>query len=180
MRIPKVLVVYCARTRRTEDVAHAIQNCLEIRGLRCDLEPLRETTAHMGALGSLGSGLEAALGKHAAILPLNHNPEDYDVVVVGTPLGSGSISTTVRLFLEANAERLKSVAVFLTHGDSTSGSAFTQMQELAARPTVAQLEVRENEVAGGEYKRALRPFSDRVAREARLSTAVGGATLAST
>jgi menaquinone-dependent protoporphyrinogen IX oxidase len=166
MTIPRVLVVYCSRTRRTERLAHAICNSLEIRGLRCDSESLHEPINRHGLLGYLVSCIDSALARTRPILPLTHNPEDYDVVIVGSPVWSGSMSTPVRSFLSANAGRLKSVAFFLTHKLPHVDEVFAQMEALAKRPAVARLMVRWPELTSGDYRFELAPFVEKIERAA--------------
>jgi menaquinone-dependent protoporphyrinogen IX oxidase len=167
MTIPRVLVVYYSRTRRTERLAHAICNNLEIRGLRCDLEPLREPIGRHGLFGYLRSVVDAALARTCPILPLTHKPENYDVVIVGTPVWSGSMSTPVRAFLSANAGRLKNIALFLTYKTPRIDEVFAQMEALASRPAIAQLMVRWPELSSGDYKRELRPFVEQIEHAAK-------------
>ena len=169
MTIPKVLVVYYSRTRRTERLAQAIANNLEIRGLRCDLEPLREPITRHGAFGYLRSLVDSSLARTCPILPLNHKPEDYDVVVVGSPVWSGTMSNPVRSFLAASAGRLKNVALFLTHRAPQVQAVFAQMEVLVARPAVAELTVRWPELISGDYKAEVRPFAEQIERAAERS-----------
>jgi menaquinone-dependent protoporphyrinogen IX oxidase len=169
MTIPKVLVVYYSRTRRTERLAHAIGNSLEIRGLRCDLEPLHESITRQGFLGYLRSRVDSALGRTCPILPLTHKPEDYDVVVVGSPVWSGTVSNPVQSFLAANAGRLKNVALFLTHRAPQVAAVFAQMEALIARPAVAELTVRWPELISGDYKLEVRPFVEQIEHAAGSS-----------
>lgn len=171
MLIPKVLVVYYSRTRRTERAANAICNSLEIRGLRCDVEPLREHDDRRGPLGYLRSALDTTFGRPAQLLPMTHKLEDYDVVVVGTPIWFGTMSTPIRSFLASNAARLKNVALYLTCHGSPPQSVLTRMEELAGQPAVAQLAIRDRELATGVYKTVLAPFAERVEEIARRSIA---------
>ena len=167
MTIPRVLVVYYSRTRRTDRLAHAICNSLEIHGLRCDLEPLREPVGRHGLFGYLRSTIDAALARTCPILPLTHKLEDYDVVIVGSPIWNSSVSTPVRSFLCANADRLKRIAFFLTYKTPRVEEVFAQMEALVARPAVAQLMVRWPELSSGDYKLELRPFVEQIEQAAK-------------
>jgi menaquinone-dependent protoporphyrinogen IX oxidase len=169
MTIPKVLVVYYSRTRRTERLAHAICNSLEIRGLRCDLESLREPIGRHGLFGYLRSVIDAALARTCPILPLTHELENYDVVIVGSPVWNGSMSTPVRSFLSANAGRFKNLALFLTYKTPREEEVFAQIEALAARPAVAQLMVRWPELRSGAYKAELGLFVEQIEQAAKQS-----------
>lgn len=167
--IPRVLVVYYSETHWTERLALAICNRLEIRGLRCDHEALREPIPRHGLIGHVRSHIDAALARACPILPLTHEPENYDVVVVGSPVWNGSVSSPVRSFLCAHSGRLKNVAFFLTHKEPRVDDVFTQMESLAAKRAVAQLPVRWPELIGGEYKLELAPFVERIERVSQRS-----------
>lgn len=173
MLIPKVLVVYDPRTRRTERTAYAICNRLEIRGLRCDVEALREAGDRSGPLGYLRSALDTAFVRSVPLMPATHNPESYDMVVVGTPIWFGAMTPLVRTFLGANGARLKNVALYLTHSNSLAPGIFDRMEVLAGQPAVARLALGDREFATGSYKATLEPFAARVEQIARRSMANG-------
>jgi menaquinone-dependent protoporphyrinogen IX oxidase len=169
MTIPRILMVYYSRTRRTERLAQAICNSLEIHGLRCDIEPLREPIGRHGLFGYLRSVVDAALARTCPILPLTHKLENYDVVIIGSPVWNSSMSTPVRSFLSANAGRLKKVAFFLTYKTPRVEEVFAQMEALVARPAVAQLAVRWPELSSGDFKLELRPFVEQIEQAAEPS-----------
>lgn len=144
MARPKVLVVYYSRAGHTKRVARAVATALE-----ADVEELHDPTDRSGLLGYLRSAVEAYAG---ALVPLEHprrDPGDYDVVVVGTPVWSVSVSSPARTYLWHERERLPQVAFLATMGGAGDERAFEQMRAVAGRAPIATLAVRERAVQHG-------------------------------
>ncbi len=147
-----VLVAYYSRTGNTRRVAEAIAKSLE-----AEIEEIRDRENRLGVIGFLRSGYEALRKKPAAIQPLKKNPEKYDVVVVGSPVWAGSLSSPVRAYLIMNGHRIKKAALFATYGIS-EGRIFRQMEELLPKKPIAKISIRESEIRSGEYLRKIEKF----------------------
>ena len=148
----KVLVAYYSRTGNTRRVAEAIAKSLE-----AEIEEIRDRENRLGVIGFLRSGYEALRKRPAAIQPLKKNPEKYDVVVVGSPVWAGSLSSPVRAYLIMNGHRIKKAALFATYGIS-EGRIFRQMEELLPKKPIAKISIRESEIRSGEYLRKIEKF----------------------
>ena len=111
----KVLVVYYSRTGTTRRVAEYLAEYF-----RFDLDVI-VSDSRSGALGYVKSGYESAFGKRPPI-SFSKNPEDYDLVIVGSPIWAGTIASPVRSYLS----RCKSVdvAAFSTLGGNKPGKTF--------------------------------------------------------
>ncbi|MBC8222961.1 flavodoxin, partial [Candidatus Bathyarchaeota archaeon] len=80
------LIIYFSRTGRTRKVAKAIQ---EATGF--DLEEIKEKAGRVGTLGWLKSGMESTRRMLPKIMPLTHDPSQYDIVVIGTPIWASNM-----------------------------------------------------------------------------------------
>ena len=147
-----VLVAYYSRTGNTRRVAEAIAKSLE-----AEIEEIRDRESRLGVIGFLRSGYEALRKRPAAIQPLKKNPEKYDVVVVGSPVWAGSLSSPVRAYLIMNGRRIKKAALFATYGVS-EGRIFKQMEELLPKKPIAKISIRESEIRSGEYLQKIEKF----------------------
>jgi len=147
-----VLVAYYSRTGNTRRVAEAIAKSLE-----AEIEEIRDRESRLGVIGFLRSGYEALRKRPAAIQPLKKNPEKYDVVVVGSPVWAGSLSSPVRAYLIMNGHRIKKAALFATYGVS-EGRIFKQMEELLPKKPIAKISIRESEIRSGEYLQKIEKF----------------------
>ncbi|HEY6556012.1 MAG TPA: hypothetical protein VI072_02020, partial [Polyangiaceae bacterium] len=113
-----ILIVYFSRTGMTAQVAHELRQALLSRGVRCDLESLEEAGTRRGIRGYLRSALDSILDRRASLLPPDHDPAAYELVVVGTPIWNADVSTPIRTFLRTRGGQLPRLAWFLTYGGS--------------------------------------------------------------
>lgn len=133
MAMSRVLVVYYSRSGTTRRVAEAVS-----RALHCDTEAIVATASRTGVMGYLRSLVEAVQRRPSLIERTQKDPVSYDLVVVGTPVWAGSVSSPIRSYLMANKAKLRNVAFFCTLGGRGSESTFGQMQGLAGKAPVAR------------------------------------------
>jgi CBS domain-containing protein len=148
-----VLVVFYSRTGNTRKVATELAH---LAGW--DLEPIVDTQSRGGLLGYLRSALESIIDRRAALAPSRRDPGDYDLVVVGTPVWSGSASTPIRSWLEAQRVRLPKLAFLATEGTRGATRAFAQMAAKADNDPVATLTLATRSVERGELEPKLSRF----------------------
>jgi len=154
----KPLVVYYSRSGNTEMVAEALAEMLS-----CPLEKIRDTEKRSGPLGWLRSGKQAARGETTDLEPLEHDPGDFDLVAVGTPVWAGTMSTPVRSFLAQHRDGLPEVAFFCTAGGDNTAGTFADMEECCGREPVATLDVSRKMIKKREWRPAAERFAGEVA-----------------
>jgi flavodoxin len=137
------LVVYYSRSGHTKAVALRIRDVLG-----ADLEALRDARNRAGVRGYVRSTIETLLRLPTSLRATELDPSRYDLVVVGTPVWGGSMSSPVRTWLEANRDRLRTVAFFCTMEGPMVASTFRQMATASGREPVAVLSLRTSEMAG--------------------------------
>ena len=148
----KVLVAYYSRTGNMRRVAEAIAENLE-----AEVEEIKDYENRRGVMGFLRSGYEALLKRPTAIQPVSKKLEEYDLVVVGSPVWAGSLSSPVRAYLAMYGRRIKETALFATYAIS-EGRIFRQMEELLPKKPIAEISIRESEIRSGEYLRKIERF----------------------
>jgi menaquinone-dependent protoporphyrinogen IX oxidase len=153
----KVLIVYYTRTGTTGLLADAIA-----KEMHAGTEELTDTTRRTGPIGWLRSGFDARLGRLTVLKTVRHDPADYDLVIVGTPVWAGSISPAVRTYLYAYQHQFKSVAFFCTHGAARPGRVFQQMTEACRHAPIDVLSLRADEVTSGHHFVRVREFVDAI------------------
>jgi len=62
------------------------------------------------------------------LMPLEHNPMEYDLIVLGTPVWSYTVTPPIRTFLSDNHIIGKNVALFCCHGGNY-GKTFKNMEK---------------------------------------------------
>lgn len=164
----RILVVYYSRTGTTKTVAEALA-----AALGADIEEIVDPWERTGFLGYLRSGLEGIEGKPADIEAPRKDPDAYDLVVVGTPVWSWSLSAPVRGYLERVGKISKDVAFFLTLGGAGARRVFRQMEEVCGKAPLGVLALTDWEVGTGKHTEKIAPFAEALAK--RLPTVVAAA-----
>lgn len=150
----KVLVVFYSRTGTTRQVAEAIS-------ARCDaeIEEIRDARPRHGLLrGWLRSIWEVRRGSETPILATSTRVEDYDLVVLGTPVWASSLSSPLRTWLNRHRGELKRVAAFTTQGGRGGDKAIAQLTTLFDLTLSATLIVNAKDVASSAYLTRLDEF----------------------
>lgn len=155
----KVLTVYFSRTGVTRKIAD------EIRA-RCggELEPIEDVRGRSGILGYFRSAREALKRSAAEIRPGKLHPGDFDLVILGTPVWAGHLSSPMRAYVTAHKGEFKHVAFFCTLGGSGAANVLAEMAALCERSPVATLAVTDADIKHGRYRGALEEFAAAVGR----------------
>lgn len=148
----KTLIVYFSRTSNTKTIALELK-----RKLNADIEEIAAPDLKLGFWGYLKAGHQAAAKKKVRIEALKHDLAEYGLVVVGTPVWVGTVSSPIRTFLQENGESLKHVAFFCTCGGSQN-KTFAEMEAVSQKRPKANLEVRSAQVKKGDYEGMVASF----------------------
>ena len=139
----KVLVVYYSSSGNTRKVAQVLAT-----KLNADLEeiqPMQRVDANIKGkgsrnLGNMGRVVFAGKLKRTVALQENeHDPADYDLVVVGTPVYANTLPPEPRTYLTQYKGQFKSVAFFCTGEDPNNAHVFDLMTDACGQaPTAIQ------------------------------------------
>ncbi len=140
----KILVVYYSRSGKTQALAEVIASACG-----ADLEALQDVKKRTGFFGYWRSGREALKKQLAEIRDTVHDPADYDLVVLGTPVWAGSMSSPMRTYITRNHDAFRQIAVFCTMGGSGGDGTLAGMAALAGLDPLARLSVKEHEIKSG-------------------------------
>jgi flavodoxin len=121
----KTVVVYYSRSGNTKMIAELIG-----AQLGADLEELIDTQRRAGMLGFLRSGRDAVKERTTQLAPLQHRLEDYDLIIVGTPVWAGHCTPAVRTFLQSHDFSGKRVALFCTMSSRGAEEVCAAMRNL--------------------------------------------------
>ena len=152
----KILVVFYSRSGTTRKIANALTAALQ-----CDAE---EIVLAENPRSFLSAAIAALRQRPARIAATKYDPSSYDLVVIGTPVWAWSVSSPVRTYLAANAQRLPQVAFFCTFGGRGDNSTLAQMQDLAGKTPRATVAFKMRDVLAGRYSAALGQFVDALKR----------------
>jgi flavodoxin len=121
----KTLVAFYSRTGNTKKVAEKIA-----AKLNANVEEIIDKKKRSGIFGWFGAAWDAAK-KRFTVIETKFNPEEYDLVIIGTPVWASDISPAVRTYI--NNYKLKNIALFCTYGCSV-GKTFESIEELEIKP----------------------------------------------
>jgi flavodoxin len=140
----KTLVVYFSRTGHTRRVAEQLAVALG-----ATLCPITEARSREGVFGYLRSLTEAAFGLDGPIGKSTHDPAQFDLVVIGTPIWGWHLSSPVRAFVRRHHAAIRPCAFFCTMGGSGSNAAFAELSKLVGLAPLATLAVTDNDIDRG-------------------------------
>jgi len=144
------------------------------RELDADLELIGEVRSRNGVAGYLRSLLEAA-ASGLPVIRTREDPDEYDLVVLGSPVWGGTMSSPIRSYIFTHPEQLKRARFFTVMGGRGGENAIREM-ELAcgAQPAQACVLTR-RDVAKELYREKCASFVQSLKDE--LRAARGSSTL---
>lgn len=149
----KILVVFYSRTGNTKKAAEAIA-----KELNCDTEQIMDVKSRMGIIGWIRSGMEGSREKLALIQDTKKDPSTYDMVIIGSPVWGGKMSSPVMTYISKNKDRFKQTAFFITCGGPKNEPVFKGMEALCGKKPLAVLEITDEQIKSGEYTGKIQKF----------------------
>ena len=157
----RTLIVYHSRTGTTATIARALAHRLD-----ADMREITCSRYTGGFFRYLLAGYDSVRGNLPDIEMAKFAVEQYDIVLIGTPIWTSHPSLPVRTFLGRRPELPRRVAVFLTHGGhSPAQTCIDELAELLPVPVEATLTFNSAQVADGNFQNDVNGFA--VALETR-------------
>lgn len=142
----QTLVVYYSRSGHARKIGDELA-----KALGCEAEEIKDTVKRSGPIGWLLSGRDGSGRRLTKLQPVKKDPAGYDLLVIGTPIWAGNMSSPVRTYLTENKAKLKNVAFFCTEDKSGDEKAFKEMEELTGKKPKATMAVTTKDLkTGGE------------------------------
>jgi len=92
----KILIVYYTLTGSTRFIAESLKDSMEADML--ELQPIKELNPDKGSKFMWG-GAQATMKKKPKLEPIEIDPLDYDLLIIGTPVWAWTFTPPVRSFL---------------------------------------------------------------------------------
>jgi len=163
----KILMVFYSRTGVTKKAGERIAAVLRERpGVQVTVEEIVDPKDRSGLLGWLGAARDAMGKRSTPIEPLAANPADFDLVVIGSPVWSWTVSAPVRTFCTQHGRQAKKAAFFCTMGGTGDKKTFAAMESLCGRPPVATCALIERHVKKDDEEAFLakvKTFAEKIA-----------------
>lgn len=132
----KSLIVYYSRTGNTKNIAETI-----CRKLGADIEEIIDHKNRKGFFGFLLSGNEAFLKKTVPIEELKNDITQYDLLIIGTPIWAGNISTPVNSLLKKYSDKIEEFAFFSTSTGPDSQKALLNLEQIVPHKPIASVNI---------------------------------------
>jgi flavodoxin len=153
--VKKILVVYHTRTGFTGGVAKEIASACG-----ADLESVVEVRRRFLNKNYVRFAIGAALHASTPIARIRHAPDQYDLVVVGTPIWCWNMSGPIRAFLNNHRNQCKQLAFFCTYGGSGAEKVLQDMTTLAGKTPTATVAITNDEITKQRHQEKLKKFMD--------------------
>ena len=135
----KTLIVYYSRTGNTDKIARMLQE-----KLNCDIERITDNGKYKGTLGFIKGGFNAVSGRGTTINQCSKNPEEYDLIIIGTPIWAGTIAVPVNTYIMQNKENFKrKLACFTTCKSSGYEETIKELSKICEKSLSATLSITE-------------------------------------
>ncbi len=133
---PNVLVVYYSRTGTTQLVAEKLAEKFD-----ADIERLIDKRKRTGPVGFSRAGKDALAGNLTEIEPLKTDPQDYDMILIGTPGWWSNMTPAVRTFVTQYDVSSKKIGLFGTVNKTGIESGLANLAELISQKEVNEYPV---------------------------------------
>jgi flavodoxin len=127
----KILVAYYSKTGNTRKVALGIA-----QALKTDIDEIIDLKKRSGIIGWLIGGRDAMKERQTQITATK-NPEDYDLVIIGTPIWAWNSTPAIRTYITQFKDKLKKVVFFTTSGSTPPEKPVAYLEKLAGKKSVA-------------------------------------------
>ena len=121
----KTLVVYYSRTDRTRFIAEKIAATLE-----ATLEEVVDQKKRFGMTAFMKASMDAMMARETKITDPKERIDQYDLIVIGTPVWFTRPTPAIRTYLKQNNLTGKRVALFCTNEGNGAEKALEKMKEL--------------------------------------------------
>ena len=147
------LIAFYSRTNITKKLAEEIAD-----KLNGDIEEIVPKVNYQGKIGYARGGKDAIREKIIDLETLKYNPQDYDVVYLGTPVWASKSSTPLISYIKQNEGNFPDVKFFVTAGGSGMDSTLEQLEKYVSKKPLATLSLTTKEVKKNLYEDRLSEF----------------------
>lgn len=162
----KIAIVYYSRTKTTQKIAQILA-----RKVKADLFEIKSNLYPLGLRGYLRA-LKHAFQKDAEPLEVHKwNLNQYDLIIIGTPVWASHISAPVRSFLLSYSRKIRNAAFFTTCSGSGGDKVIQRMSEISRLTPIANLVFTARDISPPRLEQKIAGFERELVQfEARLKS----------
>jgi flavodoxin len=149
----KTLVAFYSKNGHTRIIGKKL-----IKTFRADSEEIIDLKDRSDVFTWAKSAFNEELKTPTQIAPPKKNSQDYDLVIIGTPIWDG-ITPSVKAYLLQN--RFRNVAFFATFG-AAAEDVFYEMEQLSKKKPLSVLEVQDMQISRKEDEPRIKNFEKEI------------------
>jgi len=123
----KKLVAFYSYEGNTKLIAETIAKAIDADLL--EIKPKKEMSSK-GFMKFMWGGSQVYMKKKPELKPFENNLDEYDLILIGTPVWAWTHSPTIKTFMEEHLPSGKKMAFFCCH-EGNPGKTFEKMTEMA-------------------------------------------------
>lgn len=123
----KTAIIYYSMSGNTKFVTEKIAQTIEADIIRIEPE---KAYPDQGAKKFIWGGKSAVMGEKPKLLPYEFKAEQYDTIIIGTPVWASNFAPPIRTFIHENKSiREKKIAVFMCFSGGGADKAIDKMKK---------------------------------------------------
>ncbi len=155
----KILISFYSRTGTTRKVAEVMKNALIEKDVEVKIEEIIDKKNRDGKIGYIIAGKNALMKKKTKIEEVSYHPENFDILIIGTPVWAGNITPAIRTYLEKYKDEIDLAVFFCTHGGGGESNTFNNMREIIGEP-LKVLSLKDKKIEEGKHLNDIFNFID--------------------
>ena len=128
----KILVVYYSYEGSTKFIAQTIAESVHADILEC--RPVKDISSK-GFMKYLWGGRQVVFKQQPQLEPFEKNPDDYDIILIGTPVWAFDYAPAIRTFVTQGTLKHKKIGLFCCH-EGAKGKTFDHLQNVLSDNTI--------------------------------------------
>lgn len=153
------LIIYFSRSGHTENIGKELASKID-----ADVEQIKDEKKRRGIIGWMRSGRDSIKKRTTSIQKLKHKPQEYDIVIVGTPVWAGDVPPATRTLLKKYHRRIENVAFFSTSKSGETTKLYSTMSKTVDVDPISTLSITEKEMKKENYKEKMDEFIGEITR----------------
>lgn len=152
-----VLVVFYTRTENCRKIAEQIST-----KLNCDIDEIIDSKKWKGIFGFMVAGFNAVFERETRI-SYKRNPQNYDVVVIVSPIWASKAPPAIRTYINENKDKIKKHAVLLSNDGSDVKKALGNFRRIKEKP-IAEYGTNKKDINTEFCQKNFEEFADKIRR----------------
>jgi flavodoxin len=133
----KKLVIFYSFEGNTKFIANSIAKSINADTL--EIKPVQELKTK-GFMKYVWGGKQATMKEKPELNPLSKNPEEYDVIFIGTPVWAFTFSPPIRSFIFQTKLNKKKIALFCCHEGNPGNTLENMKRKLEGNEIIGKID----------------------------------------